>query len=123
MVNAINDKKLFNSMEIDRKMKYQSLGIQNLRAKGEQFQVDSKQAIILLCGRQIFLTGLRNDFTARNKYSSANRSHAITVRLADFFKVTGINLLAVMTIFKVLLLSQTVLDQVESVMAIDLIWI
>jgi len=25
MVNAINDKKLFNSMEIDRKMKYQSL--------------------------------------------------------------------------------------------------
>jgi hypothetical protein len=29
----------------------------------------------------------------------------------------------VMTIFKVLLLSQTVLDQVESVMAIDLIWI
>ena len=25
MINAINDKKLFNSMEIDRKMKYQSL--------------------------------------------------------------------------------------------------
>jgi len=43
---------------------------------------------------------LRKDFTRRNKYSSANRSHAITVRLADFFKATGINLLAVMTILQ-----------------------
>ena len=32
----------------------------------------------LLCGRRIFHTGLRNDFTIRNKYSPVNRSRAFS---------------------------------------------
>ena len=45
---------------------------QNLPAKGEKCQVNSKQEIILLCGRWIFHTGLRNDLNIRNKYSPVN---------------------------------------------------
>ena len=76
MVNAINDKKLFNSMEIDRKMKYQSLRFP--KSSSQRRTVSSWiQARNYFALRQtIFHTGLRKDFTRRNKYSSANRSHA-----------------------------------------------
>ena len=77
----------------------------NRQAKGGQFQVESKQETILLCGRRIFHT----------------EAVHFTVRLVDFYKATGISLLAVTTILRIILLSQTALDQMEFMMAIDLI--
>jgi hypothetical protein len=43
MVNAINDKKLFNSMEIDREMKYQSLRFPKIfEPKENSFKLNKK---------------------------------------------------------------------------------
>jgi hypothetical protein len=74
MVNVINDKKLFNSMEIDREMKYQSLRFPKIfEPKENSFKLNKK----LFCSAADDIsTGLRNDFTARNKYSPVNRSRA-----------------------------------------------
>ena len=86
MVNAISDKKLFNSMEIDRKTKYQSLRFP--KSSSQTRTVSSwKQAkkIIFLCGRRISLTELRKDFTIRNIFSSEQKPCIVTMRLVDSF--------------------------------------
>ena len=41
-------------------------------------KLNPSKKFFLLCGRRIFLTGLRNDLNLRNKYSPVNRSRAFS---------------------------------------------
>ena len=55
MVNAINDKKLFNSMEIDRKMKYQSLRFPKfVESKENSFKLNTSKKLFCSAADEYF---------------------------------------------------------------------